>query len=55
MIEILSPADVRRARDTGALVAHILQTLRSRSQVGTNLLDYTQAESMVRHMIEGMP
>ena len=23
--------------------------------VGTNLLDYTQAESMVRHMIEGMP
>ena len=22
---------------------------------GTNLLDYTQAEAMVRHMIEGMP
>jgi len=23
--------------------------------VGTNLLDYTQAEQMVRYMIEGMP
>lgn len=23
--------------------------------VGTNLLDYTQAEAMVRHMIEGLP
>lgn len=23
--------------------------------VGTNLLDYTQAEAMVRHMVEGMP
>lgn len=23
--------------------------------VGTNLLDYTQAEAMVRHIIEGMP
>lgn len=22
---------------------------------GTNLLDYTQAEMMVRHMVEGMP
>lgn len=22
---------------------------------GTNLLDFTQAEAMVRHMIEGMP
>ncbi|WP_018788439.1 type I methionyl aminopeptidase [Micromonospora sp. CNB394] len=39
MIEILSPTDVRRARDTGALVAHILQTLRSSTTVGTNLLD----------------
>ncbi|QBR92701.1 type I methionyl aminopeptidase [Nocardioides euryhalodurans] len=39
MIEILNPAKVARARDTGALVAHILQTLRSRSAVGTNLLD----------------
>jgi methionyl aminopeptidase len=39
MIEILSPTEVRRARDTGALVAEILQTLRGRATVGTNLLD----------------
>ncbi|MGC4896803.1 type I methionyl aminopeptidase [Micromonospora sp. DT31] len=39
MIEILSPTDVRRARDTGALVAGILQTLRGRTTVGTNLLE----------------
>ncbi|QDY08476.1 type I methionyl aminopeptidase [Micromonospora sp. HM134] len=39
MIEILNPSDVRRARDTGALVAEILQTLKSRSVVGTNLLE----------------
>ncbi|NHC47303.1 type I methionyl aminopeptidase [Motilibacter aurantiacus] len=39
MIEILSPTELSRARDTGALVAHILQTLKSRSAVGTNLLD----------------
>ncbi|MFF0657376.1 type I methionyl aminopeptidase [Micromonospora tulbaghiae] len=48
MIEILSPTDVRRARDTGALVAHILQTLRSRTTVGTNLLDIDrQAQRMI--------
>lgn len=23
--------------------------------VGTNLLDYTQAEAMVRHLVDGMP
>ncbi|MEU7958859.1 MULTISPECIES: type I methionyl aminopeptidase [Micromonospora] len=39
MIEILSPTDVRRARDTGALVAEILQTLKGRIAVGTNLLE----------------
>ncbi len=39
MIEILSPAEVDRARQTGALVATILQTMKSRSTVGTNLLD----------------
>ena len=39
MIEILTPAQVDKARATGALVADILQSLRSRSQVGTNLLD----------------
>ncbi|WFE65547.1 type I methionyl aminopeptidase [Micromonospora sp. WMMD714] len=39
MIEILNAEDVRRARDTGALVAEILQTLKGRSAVGTNLLE----------------
>jgi methionyl aminopeptidase len=42
MIEILSPAEVDRARQTGALVATILQTMKSRSTVGTNLLDIDQ-------------
>jgi methionyl aminopeptidase len=39
MIEILSPAEVARARGTGTLVADILQDLRNRATVGTNLLD----------------
>ncbi|PYY36671.1 type I methionyl aminopeptidase [Curtobacterium sp. MCPF17_046] len=39
MIEILTPAELPRARAAGALVADILQTLRSRTTVGTNLLD----------------
>lgn len=39
MIEILTPAEVAKARDTGALVGHILQTLKARSVVGTNLLE----------------
>ena len=39
MIEILHPAEVARAKGTGALVADILQGLRSRIAVGTNLLD----------------
>jgi len=39
MIEILNPAELARARDTGALVGGILEELRSRSVVGTNLLD----------------
>ncbi|MCC9203683.1 type I methionyl aminopeptidase [Arthrobacter sp. zg-Y769] len=39
MIEILSPAELSRARKTGALVADILQTIKGRSTVGTNLLD----------------
>jgi methionyl aminopeptidase len=46
VIEILSPAELDRARGAGALVAHILQTLRGRAAVGTNLLDldrWTQA------------
>jgi methionyl aminopeptidase len=39
MIEILDPAELARARRTGALVADILRTVRSRTTVGTNLLD----------------
>jgi methionyl aminopeptidase len=39
MIEILNPAELVRARATGALVADILQTLRGRATVGTNLLE----------------
>ena len=39
MIEILTAAQVDRARRTGALVADILRSLRERSLVGTNLLD----------------
>jgi methionyl aminopeptidase len=39
MIEILDPTDLPRARETGALVADILHTLKGRSTVGTNLLD----------------
>ncbi|MFF0338305.1 type I methionyl aminopeptidase [Kribbella sp. NPDC004875] len=48
MIEILSPPEVARAKDTGALVAGILQTLKSRSAVGTNLLDIDRwAQEMI--------
>src|SRR6186997_1491074 len=39
MIEILNPAELLRAKETGALVAGILQTLKIRSTVGTNLLE----------------
>ncbi len=39
MIEILQPTDLPRARAAGALVADILQAMRSRSEVGVNLLD----------------
>lgn len=39
MIEILTPTLLTRAESTGALVADILQTLRGRSTIGTNLLD----------------
>ncbi|MDG4781917.1 type I methionyl aminopeptidase [Micromonospora sp. WMMD961] len=48
MIEILSPTDLPRARDVGALVGGILQTLKGRSVVGTNLLDIDAwAQSMI--------
>ncbi|GAA1549353.1 type I methionyl aminopeptidase [Kribbella hippodromi] len=39
MIEILTPAELIRAKDTGAVVANILYTLKDRATVGTNLLD----------------
>ncbi|PJJ70710.1 methionyl aminopeptidase [Diaminobutyricimonas aerilata] len=39
MIEIFSPTELRRARVTGALVGDILQTLKERTVVGTNLLE----------------
>ncbi|GIG41086.1 type I methionyl aminopeptidase [Cellulomonas phragmiteti] len=48
MIEILSPAEVDRARDTGALVGGILQALRRRATVGTNLLEIDRwAQAMI--------
>ena len=49
MIEILSPAEVDRARRTGALVGTVLQTLRERTAVGTNLLEI---DRWARTMIE---
>jgi methionyl aminopeptidase len=39
MIEILRPGELARAKETGALVADMLQTLKSRSTVGTSLVD----------------
>jgi methionyl aminopeptidase len=48
MIEILDRTELPRARETGALVAAILQTLKSRSVVGTNLLDIDRwAQAMI--------
>jgi methionyl aminopeptidase len=48
MIEILDRSQLPRARDTGALVAGILQTLKNRSTVGTNLLDVDRwAKAMI--------
>lgn len=48
MIEILNPTLLARAKDSGALVADILQTVRSRCTVGTNLLEI---DRWVRDMI----
>jgi methionyl aminopeptidase len=48
MIELLSPSEVARGRETGALVSHILQTLKSGCTVGTNLLEIDrQTEEMI--------
>lgn len=48
MIEILDPTDLPRAREAGALVAGILQSLKRRSTTGTSLLDIDLwAQSMI--------
>src|SRR3954464_1951745 len=48
MIEILTAAELSRAREAGALVAGILQTLKRRSSVGTSLLDLDRwAKAMI--------
>jgi methionyl aminopeptidase len=39
VIEILNAAELAQAKETGALVAGILQSLKDRSTVGTNLLE----------------
>lgn len=49
MIEILSPAEVDKARVTGALVGTILATMRERATVGTNLLEI---DAWTKAMIE---
>ncbi len=38
-MEVLTPPQLLQARESGALVARILQTVKSRCEVGTNLLD----------------
>lgn len=48
MIEILNPTQLARARETGTVVADILQELKRRSAVGTNLLDIDSwAQAMI--------
>lgn len=48
MIEILSPAQVDQARVTGALVADVLQAMKARATVGTNLLEIDEwAKEMI--------
>ncbi len=48
MIEILDPTELPRAKRAGALVAGILQTLKSRCEVGINLLEIDRwAEAMI--------
>ena len=48
MIEILNPAELAQARTSGALVAHILHSLKARCTVGTNLLEIDEwAKAMI--------
>jgi len=49
VIEILTPAQLARARSTGALVAEILHTIADRAAPGTNLLEI---DAWARQMIE---
>lgn len=49
MIEILTPAELTKAKATGALVADILQTMKARAVPGTNLL---QIDQWTKEMIE---
>ena len=50
MIEILPPTKIPLARESGALVAGILRTVRERAAVGTNLLEIDQ---WTEEIIEG--
>jgi methionyl aminopeptidase len=48
MIEILNTTELQRAKEAGALVAEILQAMKSRSAVGVNLLEIDQwAQAMI--------
>jgi methionyl aminopeptidase len=48
MIELMSPIELGRAKEAGAVVAEILQTLKRRAAVGTNLLDLDEwARTMI--------
>ncbi|MGH3500702.1 MAG: type I methionyl aminopeptidase [Nocardioidaceae bacterium] len=48
MIEILTPTQIGRARDSGRLVGDILHAMKARARVGTNLLDIDQwAKEMI--------
>jgi methionyl aminopeptidase len=49
VIEILTPAEVDKGRATGTLVGTILQALRERTRVGTNLLEI---DRWAKQMIE---
>lgn len=49
MIEILNRTNLQRARVTGRLVGDILQSIRTRAKVGTNLLEIDQ---WTKEMIE---
>nr|WP_314842083.1 type I methionyl aminopeptidase [uncultured Microbacterium sp.] len=49
MIEILSTDELAKARETGALVGTILQSLKERAEVGVNLLDL---DRWTKQMIE---